>query len=56
VEAVAGQDHRGGQRLDGLGKQPELATAGVLHYDARFDVLAEALEFESRWIAPRGSL
>lgn len=29
---------------------------GVLHYDAHFDLLAEVLEFESRWIAPRGSL
>jgi hypothetical protein len=32
------------------------AAVGVLHYDAHFDVLAEALEFESRWIAPHGSL
>ena len=31
-------------------------TFGVLHYDAHFDLLAEVLEFESRWIAPRGSL
>ena len=29
---------------------------GVLHYDEDFDVLAGVLEFESRWIAPRGSL
>ena len=34
------------------------ATAGfgVLHYDADFDTLAEVLPFESRWLAPRGSL
>ncbi|MEJ7569304.1 MAG: hypothetical protein WKF41_13675 [Gaiellaceae bacterium] len=31
-------------------------AVGVLHYDAHFDLLAEVLEFESRWIAPRGSL
>lgn len=31
---------------------------GVLHYDADYDVIAEhtELEFESRWIAPRGKL
>lgn len=29
---------------------------GVLHYDAHFDRLTEVLEFESRWIAPPGSL
>lgn len=29
---------------------------GVLHYDADFDVLATVLSFESRWIAPPGSL
>jgi predicted nucleic acid-binding protein len=29
---------------------------GVLHYDAHFDRLSEVLEFESRWIAPAGSL
>ena len=32
------------------------AAVGVLHYDVHFDRLAEVLEFESRWIAPRGSL
>jgi len=32
------------------------AVVGVLHYDAHFDRLAEVLEFESRWIAPPGSL
>jgi predicted nucleic acid-binding protein len=32
------------------------AAVGVLHYDAHFDRLAEVLEFESRWIAPAGSL
>ena len=29
---------------------------GVLHYDADFDTLAGVLPFESRWLAPRGSL
>lgn len=29
---------------------------GVLHYDEDFDRLATVLSFESRWIAPRGSL
>jgi predicted nucleic acid-binding protein len=29
---------------------------GVLHYDHHFDRLAEVLAFESRWIAPAGSL
>ena len=28
----------------------------VLHYDADFDTLATVLSFESRWIAPAGSL
>lgn len=32
------------------------AAVGVLHYDRHFDRLAEVLEFESRWIAPPGSL
>jgi predicted nucleic acid-binding protein len=32
------------------------ANVGVLHYDEDFDRLAEVLEFESRWIAPRGSI
>ena len=32
------------------------AGIGVLHYDADFDRLAEVMTFESRWIAPRGSL
>lgn len=31
-------------------------AVGVLHYDHHFDRLAEVLEFESRWIAPAGSL
>lgn len=30
--------------------------AGVLHYDAHFDRLAEVLAFESRWVAEPGSL
>lgn len=32
------------------------AGFGVVHYDADYDVLAEVLPFESRWLAPRGSL
>jgi len=32
------------------------AGVGVLHYDEHFDLLASSLSFESRWIAPRGSL
>jgi predicted nucleic acid-binding protein len=32
------------------------AGVGVLHYDQDFDRLAQVLEFESRWVAPRGSL
>ena len=32
------------------------AGFGVLHYDADFDTLAEVLPFESRWLAPPGSL
>ncbi len=31
-------------------------AVGVLHYDRHFDRLAEVLAFESRWIAPAGSL
>jgi predicted nucleic acid-binding protein len=31
-------------------------AVGVLHYDHDFDRLAEVLEFESRWVAPPGSL
>lgn len=31
-------------------------AVGVLHYDHHFDRLAEVLVFESRWIAPAGSL
>jgi predicted nucleic acid-binding protein len=34
----------------------EDAAVGVLHYDEDFDTLAQVLDFESRWIAPRGSL
>jgi len=29
---------------------------GVLHYDEDYDTLATVLDFESRWIAPRGTL
>ena len=32
------------------------AGVGVLHYDAHFDRLAQVMSFESRWIAPPGSL
>jgi predicted nucleic acid-binding protein len=32
------------------------AGFGVLHYDGDFDTLAEVLPFESRWLAPPGSL
>jgi predicted nucleic acid-binding protein len=32
------------------------AGLGVLHYDRHFDRLAEVMDFESRWIAPAGSL
>lgn len=31
-------------------------AVGVLHYEAHFDRLAGVLNFESRWIAPAGSL
>ena len=31
-------------------------AVGVLHYDHHFDLLAEVLSFESRWIAPPGSI
>lgn len=36
----------------------EEAEAGVLHYDRDYDILAEhtSLEFESRWVAPPGTL
>jgi predicted nucleic acid-binding protein len=34
----------------------EGAGVGVLHYDEDFDRLAAVMSFESRWIAPRGSL
>jgi hypothetical protein len=32
------------------------AALGVLHYDHHFDQLAQVLDFESRWIAPAGTL
>ncbi len=34
----------------------EAAGLGVLHYDHHYDRLAEVMSFESRWIAPPGSL
>ena len=44
-------------------KLPDLLVAaaaadvgiGVLHYSEDYDTLATVLDFESRWIAPRGS-
>lgn len=30
--------------------------AAVLHYDRDYDILAEAMEFESVWLGPAGSL
>jgi predicted nucleic acid-binding protein len=32
------------------------AGIGVLHYDRHYDRLAEVLHFDSRWIAPPGTL
>ena len=32
------------------------AGLGVLHYDHHYDRLAEVLAFDSRWLAPPGSL
>jgi predicted nucleic acid-binding protein len=32
------------------------AGVGVLHYDHHFDRLAEVLSFDSRWLAPPGTL
>lgn len=32
------------------------AGVDVLHYDHHFDRLAEVLHFDSRWVAPPGSL
>lgn len=34
----------------------EAAGAAVLHYDGHFDTLAEAMSFESVWIAPRSTV
>ncbi len=31
-------------------------AVGVLHYDTDFDVLADVLDFESRWVGTRGAL
>jgi predicted nucleic acid-binding protein len=28
----------------------------VLHYDSDFEIVAEVLEFEHRWVAPRGTV
>jgi predicted nucleic acid-binding protein len=32
------------------------AALGVVHYDHHYDRLAEVLSFESRWLAPAGTL
>jgi len=36
----------------------DTAGIGVLHYDAHYDLILEQtdLRFESRWLAPRGSI
>lgn len=34
----------------------QAAGVGVLHYDRHYDRLVEVLHFDSRWIAPPGSL
>lgn len=34
----------------------QAAGAAVLHYDHHYDRLARVLDFESRWIAPAGTL
>jgi len=39
-----------------IGAAAQDAGLGVLHYDRHYDRLAEVLDFESRWIAPPGSL
>jgi predicted nucleic acid-binding protein len=28
----------------------------LVHYDADFDIAAEVIDFDSRWVAPRGSI
>ncbi len=49
--------HRGPSLADLLtAASAQDAGIGVLHYDAHFDALATVLAFESRWLAPRGSL
>lgn len=56
--AHAGPFHHRSVRLPDLLIAAAAAEAalGVLHYDAHFDTLATVLEFESRWIAPAGSI
>lgn len=39
-----------------LAATAEQIGAAVLHYDRDYDTLAEAMEFESIWLAPPGSL
>jgi hypothetical protein len=39
-----------------IGACAQDAGVGVLHYDEDFDRLANELAFESRWVAPRGTV
>lgn len=39
-----------------LAATAEQMGAAVLHYDSDYDTLAEVMEFESAWLAPRGSI
>lgn len=39
-----------------LAAMAEQIGAAVLHYDGDYDPLAEAMEFESVWLAPAGSI
>jgi predicted nucleic acid-binding protein len=62
IEAMRALAHR--RRLYHRVKLPDILIAaaaqdvaiGVLHYDHDYDRLAEVLNFESRWLAPPGSL
>lgn len=54
---VDGDQHRRVSFRDVLiAASAESRGLGVLHYDQHFDLLAGVLNFESRWIAPRGAL
>jgi predicted nucleic acid-binding protein len=50
--------HQRGIRLPDLliAAAAQDAGVGVLHYDRDYDRLADVLSFESRWLAPPGSL